>query len=356
MKAIIVTPGKAGATLADIPDTPDTGIVKVRTLHTGICGTDREIYAGKLGITRVEKGQTLVLGHEAIGVVESAPSKSGFELGQIVVPMVRRPGGCVNCLKGRQDYCTDGNFTEAGIRGKDGFMREHFYERPEFLIKVGDPSNASICTLTEPTKNIMKILEAINLVAKRSLSDLSNGMAGKNVWIFGTGAEGLLAAAVFKDAGANIMIVNRRPASNAERTIISGIGAGFFNSSTDDWTAALKSTPMEIALDMVGVPEIFEVAIKELSRNGIIVLFGTGGQGKSMQLDGSAIIHMVDKNATVVGCEDGARKHYEEAVEFLERCNAKYGLSNIITGHYTSSNLSVLEKKGGGEIKSVIDW
>ena len=225
MKAITVIPGKAGASLVDMPDIPGQGLVKVRTLHTGVCGTDREIAAGRLSIARVEKGQTLILGHEAIGKVEGAPAESGFKAGDIVVPMVRRPGGCANCMKGRQDYCLDGNFVEAGIRGKDGFMRDYFYERPDFLIRIGDPANAGVCILTEPTKNVMKILEAVRLIAKRSLSDFSNGFAGKGVWIFGTGPEGLLAAAVFKDAGASVTLVNRRPTTGIEQGVISKMGA-----------------------------------------------------------------------------------------------------------------------------------
>ena len=48
MRAINVTPGKAGAVaLEDIAEPVGQGEVLARTLAIGICGTDREIIAGK---------------------------------------------------------------------------------------------------------------------------------------------------------------------------------------------------------------------------------------------------------------------------------------------------------------------
>jgi threonine dehydrogenase-like Zn-dependent dehydrogenase len=270
--------------------------------------------------------------------------------------MVRRPGDCANCKAGRQDYCMDGHFVEAGIRGKDGFMRELFYEDPRFLIKVDRPENAQTCVLSEPTKNIMKILESVTMVSKRQLWDLSGGLKGKGVWIYGTGAEGLLAAAVFTDAGAKVMVVNRRDTTDAERNVVDTMGCGFFNSLTGDWKAAAASVPMDLVIDAVGLPEILELSAMRINRNGLIVLFGTGGQNSASQLQGAKIIELVDKNAAVVGCEDGARQHYEQAVAFIEKNRARYGLDTLITNHCRNDDLTIIESKASGEIKGVIDW
>ncbi len=357
MKAITVIPGKAGVSLSDLNDVQQQpNSVKVKTLYTGICGTDREITAGRLGITRPEAGNSLVLGHEAVGVIESASYKSDFSAGDIVVPMVRRPGGCVNCRDGRQDYCLDGDFNEAGIRGKNGFMREYFYEDPKFLIKVSNSANAAVCVMSEPTKNIMKILEAVVSVSKRPFWDLSGGLDGKGVWIFGTGAEGLLASAVFKNAGADTVLANRRSLVGAELAVSQKTGSKVFDSSKDDIDALINDINMDVVIDTVGVPKILEDCIPRLNRNGIVVLFGTGGQGVSSLLDGGAIIRLVDKNATIVGCEDGCHDNYVQAVKFIEEQHDHYGLDQIITGHYGNDQLDVLREKIAGEIKCVIDW
>ena len=65
----------------------------------------------------------LVVGHESMcKVIES--KSDYFKPGDIVVPIVRRPGDYPNCLIGRPDNCSDGNKHEAGITGLHGFMRE----------------------------------------------------------------------------------------------------------------------------------------------------------------------------------------------------------------------------------------
>jgi hypothetical protein len=65
---------------------------------------------------------------------------------------------------------------------------------------------------------------------------------------------------------------------------------------------------------------------------------------------------MVDKNLTVIGCEDGAREHYEQAVDFISENGEKYGLGKLITGIFPPEDASVLSAKQVGEIKSVIKW
>ena len=51
MRAITLIPGMPHSTqLDDIPEPPDShGSMLVRTLALGICGTDREIVAGRYG-------------------------------------------------------------------------------------------------------------------------------------------------------------------------------------------------------------------------------------------------------------------------------------------------------------------
>jgi threonine dehydrogenase-like Zn-dependent dehydrogenase len=71
MKAITVTPGRAGsAALEDVPE-PDeaAGALLVDGLALGICGTDGEIVRGEYGWAPAGT-ERLVLGHESLGRVE----------------------------------------------------------------------------------------------------------------------------------------------------------------------------------------------------------------------------------------------------------------------------------------------
>jgi len=52
---------------------------------------------------------------------------SRVKVGDLVVPMVRRPcphADCIACTGGRQDFCSTGDFTERGIKDQHGFMTE----------------------------------------------------------------------------------------------------------------------------------------------------------------------------------------------------------------------------------------
>ncbi len=85
--------------LEEIPD-PDVndGSVVVRILAVGICGTDREIVAGRYGWAPPGR-ERLVVGHESLGRVEAAPSESHLVPGDLVVGIVRRPDPvpCIAC-------------------------------------------------------------------------------------------------------------------------------------------------------------------------------------------------------------------------------------------------------------------
>jgi threonine dehydrogenase-like Zn-dependent dehydrogenase len=92
MRAITVWPGVANsARLDDIPEPPlSDGVVLVRTMALGVCGTDREIISGSYGCAPPGQ-QRLVLGHESLGEIKAAPAESGLAPGDLIVGIVRRP-------------------------------------------------------------------------------------------------------------------------------------------------------------------------------------------------------------------------------------------------------------------------
>lgn len=71
--------------------------------------------------------ERLVLGHESLGEVVEAPDGSGFEPGDLVVGVVRRPDAvpCPACAADEWDMCRNGGFVERGINdtgtGASGF-------------------------------------------------------------------------------------------------------------------------------------------------------------------------------------------------------------------------------------------
>ena len=118
MRAVTVAPGVAGSLRVEVVPEPGagSGSVLVEALAVGICGTDIEIADGRYGWAPPGR-ERLVLGHESLGRVLD-PGASGFEVGEHVVGIVRRPDPvpCPNCAVGEWDMCSNGEYTERGIK------------------------------------------------------------------------------------------------------------------------------------------------------------------------------------------------------------------------------------------------
>src|SRR5690242_10416220 len=139
MRALVVAPGKPDSLALielDRPATPEH-LVLARTLEIGICGTDREIVRGSYGSAgpRVSR---LVIGHESLAEVISAPSSCDLSPGDLIVGIVRRPDPvpCFSCAAGEWDMCRNGLYTECGIKGTDGYAAEYFTIEPEYAVKL----------------------------------------------------------------------------------------------------------------------------------------------------------------------------------------------------------------------------
>src|SRR5881392_3242203 len=130
MLALVVQPGHAHTTrIEEVPALhAREGEVLVRTLEVGVCGTDREISDGLFGIPPQDE-PTLVLGHEALAVVE--PTGYGFTRGELVTATVRRScGHCVACAEDSPDSCLTGDYSESGITRLHGYARELVADDP----------------------------------------------------------------------------------------------------------------------------------------------------------------------------------------------------------------------------------
>lgn len=93
MQAWTTIPGRPGAELVrNVPESElAEGAVLVQTLSICVCGTDRDILAGQYG-QAPEGSDYLILGHESLGRVLTAPAESGLSTGDL-------RGGIV-CLAG----------------------------------------------------------------------------------------------------------------------------------------------------------------------------------------------------------------------------------------------------------------
>src|SRR5690242_12405579 len=185
MRALTVTPGvENSADLEQIAVAAgDPQGVLVRTICAGVCGTDAEIVRGEYGWA--PPGRTrLVLGHECVARIEKVGA--GFDAGEYVVPIVRRPDPlpCSSCAVGEWDMCRNGNYTEHGIKQLDGFCAEQLRIRPEFLVRV-PATLGRRAVLVEPTSVVAKAWEQIERIGNRTHWE------PRSVLITGAGPVGL---------------------------------------------------------------------------------------------------------------------------------------------------------------------
>ena len=154
MRAIAVSPAIKEVSIINQPE-PEIASpfdVKLRMLEAGVCGTDKEICAFEYGTPPAGSGQ-LVIGHESLGeAVEVGPEVTRVELGDLVVPMVRRPcrhETCVACRSDRQDFCFTGDFRERGIKEAHGFMAQFVVDHEKYMNPVPKELR-NVAVLVEP--------------------------------------------------------------------------------------------------------------------------------------------------------------------------------------------------------------
>ncbi|GGM72924.1 alcohol dehydrogenase [Thermogymnomonas acidicola] len=360
VNAILTDAPKGGVRYGKIDIRDEEGAnAKLEPVYTGICGTDRGIVSGSLQFAYNPQGySSLVLGHESVcKVIDIGENPYHIRPGDYVVPVVRRPGDCVNCLAGRQDNCSDGNKHEAGITGMHGFMREYFYDHSDYLVKVKDPSILDVAVLTEPTKNVMKAFEVFSVVSKRAIfHNRHSTLTDKRAFVIGTGSEAFLYALMCREYGFETVILNRHPIDERKLSLADAAGIEFHDYSKD--FDQVTQGGIDLLIDTSGHPETIFRFMRKMNYNGVLILFGTNGKAPGAPLDGSDIDYIVERNITIAGSVDAAQVHYYQALEYIRKWRYVYGkaFASMITGVYSPEETDIFSRKPAEEIKSVIKW
>ncbi|MGC8609612.1 MAG: alcohol dehydrogenase catalytic domain-containing protein, partial [Thermoplasmata archaeon] len=277
INAIITNAPQGGVKYTKVQqEVPQDYEIKLRPLYTGICGTDRGIVSGSLQFSyNPEKQDRLILGHEALCEVLEVKENSYIKKGDLVVPLVRRPGKCVNCRIGRPDNCSigDPDKHEAGITGLDGFMRDIIYDKLENVVKVEDASIGEIAVLTEPLKNVVKAFEVFDVVSKRSIfANEDSTLIGKKLVVIGSGSEAFLFAFVGREYGFNVIVVNRHDETENKLKILGEFGISFSNYINE------MPEGIDVLIDTSGDPATLFKFVRKVKNNSVVILFGTNGK------------------------------------------------------------------------------
>jgi len=220
------------------------GEIRVRVDSVGLCRSDLYGYSGRNN-RRDEvlgAGETLVMGHEAVGVIdELGEGVGGLELGQaIAIDPIEGCADCERCAAGETNLCPDRRVYGCIPAAPGGFAE----------------------SMVAPAANATPLAAGLSLEWGALIEPLTVGehgvqlagaRPGERVLVVGGGVIGLGAAF-----------------AAARRELIAGLGL------TAVEPAELDALPphFALALDCVARPETLAAAIRAVGRSGTVVLVG----------------------------------------------------------------------------------
>jgi threonine dehydrogenase-like Zn-dependent dehydrogenase len=347
MKAIAVTPRIKEVTIINQaePKISSSTDVKLRMIEAGVCGTDREICAFDYG-TPPSGSEHLVIGHESLGeVVEIGSNVTRVKLGDLVVPMVRRPcphDTCAACRADHQDFCFTGDFQERGIKERHGFMAQFVVDDEKYMNPVPKEMR-DVAVLVEPLTIAEKGLTQVWQVQQRLPWNcpVTPGKAAAHCHravVLGAGPVGLLGAMALVKNDFDTYVYSREPAPNPKSQLLESIGAHYISSE--------KTAPEILPQDVGNIDLVYEATgasslsfemMKYLGTNGIFVFTGVPGRKGPIEVDTDLMMrNLVLKNQVVFGTVNAGRDSFENSVRDLETFTKRWpdAVKSLISGRF----------------------
>lgn len=345
MRALTVRPGvRDSLELVDLPEPEQReGAVLVDALAVGLCGTDVEIISGQYGEAPPGE-QRLVLGHENLGRVRSAPAASGLAEGDLVVGIVRRPDPvpCPACAVGQWDMCRNGRYVEHGIKGLHGFARERWRADPDAVVRL-DPALAEVGVLLEPTTIVAKGWQQVDRIGRRAWWD------PKVAVITGAGPVGLLASLLAVQQGLQVHVFDLAT-DGPKPDLVRRLGATYHTETLPE-----SGVLADVLMECTGVPSVVLDVLKHSAPDSVTCLTGVSSTGRTTAVDVGALNRdAVLGNGVVFGTVNANRDHYQAAAEALGAANPAW-LSDLITRRLPLADYQQAFTHSEHDVKVVLD-
>jgi glucose 1-dehydrogenase len=345
MRAMTVIPGRPdSAELTELPEPqPKDGELLVEPLFLGVCGTDREILDGAHG-EPPPGHERIVLGHELLGRVKQGGG--GLEEGQLVAGIVRRPDPvpCACCARGEWDMCRNGEYTERGIKGLDGYGAELVTIEQDFAVPVPEELG-NLGVLTEPSSILAKAWEQIDRIATRACN------VQERVLITGAGPIGLLAALMARQRDLEVHVLDRAEEGVKPETV-KALGAEYHTGAI---TEISEQCGPDVVVECTGVAELVAGAMQHTAPGAIVCLTGVSAS-RTLSLDIGALNNeLVLENDVVFGSVNANRRHFEQAVKALTDADGDW-LRRMITRTVPLDRWPEAVEKGDDDIKVVVEF
>jgi alcohol dehydrogenase len=249
----------------------------VRVESTTICGSDLHIWKGDL--PEVTDGR--ILGHEAVGIVETVGSgvKNVRPGDRVLVSCITACGTCRFCREGRYGQCLGGGGWILGhnIDGTQAeFVRVPFVDTSTYAVLSG-ASDEEILMLADilPTAYEVGVL---------------NGRVqpGDVVAVVGAGPIGLSAIIGARLYSPSHVVAIDLADSRLEAAKHFGADVTINNGTVDPIAAIASITGglgVDVAIEAVGLPATFELATKLVRPGGHVANIGVHGKPATLHLE-----------------------------------------------------------------------
>jgi alcohol dehydrogenase len=277
MKALVYKgPGQRALEERPKPTLQKSTDAVVRVVKSTICGTDLHILKGD--VSTCAPGR--ILGHEAVGVVESAgEGVTNFKPGdRVVVSCITACGRCDACKKRMYSHCADGGW----ILGNtiDGTQAEY----------VRIPHADTSLYRVPPGADEEALVMLSDILPTGYECGVLNGRVspGDTIAIVGAGPVGLAALLtsqfytpaeiIMIDLDENRLEVAKR--LGATRLVCSADGR-----ASEKVMAATSGRGVDVAIEAVGVPATFLVCQDIVAAGGTIANIGVHGKPVELHLE-----------------------------------------------------------------------
>jgi L-iditol 2-dehydrogenase len=311
---------------------PGDVLVRVRTALT--CGTDVKVFRRGYHARMIQPPS--LFGHELAGdIVAMGDEVRGFEIGDRVVAANSAPcGECYHCRRDQENLCSDLLFNNGAyaeyIRIPARIVQKNMYRIPAHV-------SYQDAALVEPLSCVMRGLEETGVRP----ADI--------VAVIGLGPIGMmfvrLATTVYK---ARVIAVGRRQ-QQLDRAVGLGAAETVLNDEGADPVSAVHKLTggrgADVVIEAVGLPEVWQLAVKLLRRGGVVNFFGGCPTGTQVGVD-THLLHYSELTlkasfhhtpALVRKAVDAVSSGYITARDFVNRVEPLVNLLEVMQ-HLMSHN------------------
>src|SRR3954447_7553787 len=331
----------------DVPE-PEPGAVVLQVTRANVCGSDVHIYHYESPLLRQS-----VLGHEFVGRIHALgagvttdyagePVSVGDRVVAVYFLACRR---CPGCQRGEFSLCR--NSLRLWARPPEepphffGGFATHYYVDPEqYFYKV--PETLSDEAVAGANCGLAQMLFALDRIGLHS---------GESIVIQGAGGLGLYAAAVARDRGARVYVVDSVP----ERLELArAFGAHAVVDMKEHTTIADRvarvqeltgSDGADVVLEVTGVAAAFPESVELAGVGGRIASVGNINVGPTNEVSIAPGL-VTRKNLTVRGFLRYDPWYLRMAIEFLERVHRDYPFEKLTDRDYSLAEITEAIERG----------